>query len=66
VYWPIVKFHNIEQGVVEAVQNDVEGEESGIVSENGEASEDSDGDGPELFSELCLLSTAEHCGGFQG
>jgi hypothetical protein len=40
----------------------VEGEELGIVSENGEASEDSDSgemDGPELFSGSCLLSTAE-------
>jgi hypothetical protein len=62
VYQPVVKFCNIDQGVLEAVQNDVEGEEPGIVSENGEASEDSDGeemDGPELFSESCLLSTAE-------
>jgi hypothetical protein len=62
VYWPVVKFCNIDQGVLEAVQNDAEGEDPGIVSENGEASEDSDCgemDEPELFSELRWLSTAE-------
>jgi hypothetical protein len=62
VYQLVVKFRSIDQGVLEAVQNDVEGEEPGIVSENGEVSKDSDGgemDGPELFSESCLLSTAE-------
>ena len=62
MYQPVVKFCNINQGVLEAVQNDVEGEEPGIMSENGEASEDSDCremDEPKLFSELCLLSTAE-------
>jgi hypothetical protein len=40
----------------------VEEEKPGIVSENGEASEDSDGgemDGPKLFFKSCLLSTAE-------
>jgi hypothetical protein len=53
VYQLVVKFHNIDQGVLEAVQNDMEGEEPGIVSENGEASGDSDSgemDRPELFS----------------
>jgi hypothetical protein len=62
VYWPVVKFCNIDKGVLEAVQNDVEEEKPGIVSENSEASKDSDGgetDRPELFSESCLLSTAE-------
>jgi len=40
----------------------MEGEEPDIVSENGEASEDSDGgemDKPELFPELHLLSIAD-------
>jgi len=62
VYWLVVKFRNINQGVLEAVQNDTEGEEPGIVSENGEASKDSDCremDEPELFSKSCLLPTAE-------
>jgi hypothetical protein len=27
VYWLVVKFRNIDQDVLEAVQNDVEGEE---------------------------------------
>ena len=30
VYWPVVKFHNINQGVLEAVQNDMEGAEPGM------------------------------------
>jgi hypothetical protein len=62
VYQPVVKFHNIDQEVLKAVQNDVEEEEPGIVSENGEASKDSDGreiDEPEPFSASHLPSTAE-------
>jgi len=50
---------NYRYSVLEAIQNDAEGEELGIVSENGEASEDSDCgemDKPELFlSRACSL-----------
>ena len=63
MYRPVVKFRNLDGGVLKAVQNDVEGEEPGIVSDSGDASGESgcesEMDEPESFPQPRLSSTAE-------